>query len=414
MRIKKYFGIVVFLVLMSYVLPTGSTLLPRTQNTIDSIAQPYELDLATWELKNTAPKWQSLLRVFRAAIPGPADQALVDKYFTNAQMETGVEYQLRTLDPKKEADQTRANSLEAELVRLNAAGRQLEPQVEDAIEKQLAAIILQEKLKPPWLPSDRVFPPVNIKLESMPVVLVVSPRDKIRVAYTTVLKAGLHQQEIDLIENRIRAAGYSAIVEPLGGFGTYPAMIPRDSNLDFVLTVSAHEWVHNLLIFAPLGQSYGSSDDMRTMNETTANIVGKELAGELKDRYYRLDAKLAGRVASSAQKEDFDFDMEMRKTRLEVDRLLGRGDIVGAETFMENERIHLAQKGYYIRRLNQAYFAFHQNYADSPLTTNRIGQGLVDLRVECKSLVDFVQTVSAFSSVQDLDRALAARRGQEP
>jgi len=57
----------------------------------------------------------------------------------------------------------------------------------------------------------------------------------------------------------------------------------------------------------------------------------------------------------------------MRETRIRVDKLLAQGRIEEAEAYMEERRQEFVAHGYYIRKLNQAYFAFHGAYADTSL-----------------------------------------------
>ena len=66
----------------------------------------------------------------------------------------------------------------------------------------------------------------------------------------------------------------------------------------------------------------------------------------------------------------------------------------------------LASKGYYIRKLNQAYFAFYGTYADSPAFLNPIGADLASLRSKSASLKDFLSTVDVMTSPQDLTASL--------
>ena len=73
---------------------------------------------------------------------------------------------------------------------------------------------------------------------------------------------------------------------------------------------------------------------------------------------------------------------------------------------MQEERDYLAANGYYIRKLNQAYFAFNGKYADVPAFENPIGTKLNQLRVKSDSLKDFLNTVSSITSLQDLESAL--------
>ena len=96
----------------------------------------------------------------------------------------------------------------------------------------------------------------------------------------------------------------------------------------------------------------------------------------------------------------------MRKTRLEADRLLAEGKIDEAEKYMESQRRILVENGYAIRKLNQAYFAFHGSYAVGAAATDPIGGKLRLLRKQVGSLNEFLHTVARFSAPGDLDAAL--------
>ena len=102
----------------------------------------------------------------------------------------------------------------------------------------------------------------------------------------------------------------------------------------------------------------------------------------------------------------FDFNKEMREIRLTVDDYLSQGEVEEAERFMEEKRQFLADNGYYIRKLNQAYFAFHGSYADSPTSVSPIGGELEKLREDSPSLGNFIKTVSGISSYEELKRML--------
>jgi len=77
-------------------------------------------------------------------------------------------------------------------------------------------------------------------------------------------------------------------------------------------------------------------------------------------------------------------------------------EIEQAEEFMEQKRQYLASMGHYIRKLNQAYFAFHGTYADRPAFISPIGLELKELRSQSASLKDFLNTVAAMTSRQEL------------
>ena len=76
---------------------------------------------------------------------------------------------------------------------------------------------------------------------------------------------------------------------------------------------------------------------------------------------------------------------------------------------MREKRDYLATKGYYIRKLNQAYFAFNERYADVPAFISPIGMELNQLWDKSISLRDFLDTVASMTSRQDLKFALEPR-----
>jgi len=73
---------------------------------------------------------------------------------------------------------------------------------------------------------------------------------------------------------------------------------------------------------------------------------------------------------------------------------------------MEQKRQYLASIGYYIRKLNQAYFAFHGTYADEPAFISPIGLELEELRDKSTSLEGFLNTVASMTSRQDLQDSI--------
>jgi len=89
----------------------------------------------------------------------------------------------------------------------------------------------------------------------------------------------------------------------------------------------------------------------------------------------------------------------MHITRLEVDRLLAEGDINKAEDYMETRRLFFLKNGYLIRRLNQAYFAFHGSYAAAPggaadAEGADLGSQLRELKTNASSYAAFMHEVA--------------------
>ena len=76
---------------------------------------------------------------------------------------------------------------------------------------------------------------------------------------------------------------------------------------------------------------------------------------------------------------------------------------------MEEKRRELADAGFFIRKLNQAYFAFTNLYAGesgSPAAVNPIGPKVDQLRRQSDSLSQFLDRVGGVTSVAALDRLL--------
>ena len=79
---------------------------------------------------------------------------------------------------------------------------------------------------------------------------------------------------------------------------------------------------------------------------------------------------------------------------------------------MEGQRLYLAEHGYFIRKLNQAYFAFHGTYADDPTSVSPLRDKLLELRRLSDSVGEFARLVAGISTPQGLDRLLSARGGR--
>jgi len=73
---------------------------------------------------------------------------------------------------------------------------------------------------------------------------------------------------------------------------------------------------------------------------------------------------------------------------------------------MEERRKEFVANGYYIRKLNQAYFAFHGIYGQDPASVSPIYEDLNQLRAESPSLRDFLDDVAAMRNYAELTEAL--------
>jgi hypothetical protein len=261
--------------------------------------------------------------------------------------------------------------------------------------------------------GDQVVPPVTFRFVTPPTYLVISPRDEIRQYRDVYLLPHIPDTERTKLEAAIEARlNVSVLVDDVGGIGSWPTMVVNTTSLPSLLDIVAHEWTHTYLFLRPLGMHYSDSRDMTTMNETVASIVGGEVADQTLARFYPElvpPAKSAEPASAAGASTQEDFDQAMRRIRLHVDELLREGRIPEAETYMEVERKKLVAEGYGLRRLNQAYFAFHGSYATSPASVDPIGPWLHQLRAQSGSLKAFVDRAAGMTSLDDLLRAIGER-----
>ena len=109
---------------------------------------------------------------------------------------------------------------------------------------------------------------------------------------------------------------------PIGGLATYPSMVLDDDSPEQVLAAVAHEWLHQYLIFYPLGQGYWSSQETREINETTADMVGQEVGAQSRRRLGLSRRSRPRARARDPARPAFDFRAFMRETRQQTEQLL--------------------------------------------------------------------------------------------
>lgn len=250
-----------------------------------------------------------------------------------------------------------------------------------------------------------VFPPVTLAFAEPPRLLVVSPREQIRLTHWLLLDGRMPLSAAEELESALEQLDLSALVVEAVAISTYPPLIPRGSAPLSALQMVAHEWTHLVLFASPLGRAYGTGPEARAMNETTADLVAEEVVGEIA-RTVGLEKPVGGGAPDPALRD------RLRRILLGAEELLSAGDVAGAEAYMEAERRALAADGYRIRRLNQAYFAFHGNYAEGPARSTEIPDALRSLRARSGTLGEFLSRVGELTTLADLRRASeAADRG---
>jgi hypothetical protein len=268
----------------------------------------------------------------------------------------------------------------------------------------------------------QILPPVSSTFTPLPYLLVISPREIIQSLYQRPLVTGLTAADQDAIEQELESMfpDKSAYVTGIGGLAAYPAMLLESSSIDWVSDTVAHEWSHHYLVFYPLGFYYDRSGETRTLNETAASLMGEWAGQEIILRFYARYLNRSKNLPNPltlteeeavASQTYFDYGAEMHLTRVTVDQLLAEGKIEEAESYMEERRRYFVANGYRIRRLNQAYFAFHGAYASAPGASGEDPIGPAVRRAWALSATprEFLHTLGPITTLAGLEAQIGGR-----
>ncbi len=338
---------------------------------VDAVTANHQFDFVNWISLAAASEVKR--QVVPYAVPvDPLDQRLlVDTYLEQEAEIRRLKQEINRIyagaeSPRKAGDA--AAPLEQDLAQQKKKQAQLIPQVETIISRQIEVVLKEEGFSFAGKP----FPPVAFRLVNPPTALILSPRDKIERKHFFALEPGLDTATRTEIEETLHRRGdISSYITNVGGLGSYPTMVVGNNWLPWLVETTAHEWTHNYLYTFPTNIAWGYGDFPRltTINETTASLVGQEIGRKVITRFYPdwVD-KLPplNEQGEPEPREPSEFQLAMRRIRQTVDELLADGKIEEAEAFMEEERVKLVGQGHNLRRLNQAYFAFHGSYALSP------------------------------------------------
>jgi hypothetical protein len=303
---------------------------------------------------------------------------------------------------------------------LIARQRALAPLAEATLQSQISDALAELGLTTIGQP----IPPVLYHTSSTPLALIVSERGIIKqIANISVLPTLTLNDQIRLEDEVAKSLDVSTLVVAIGGVGVYPTMVMETTDLRWTLDTIAHEWTHNYLNLRPLGLNYSTTPELRTMNETTASIAGNEVGTwVIQENYPEMLASGARSNPALISFDEtflpldaldnpvpFDFRAEMHETRVTADQLLAEGKIEEAEVYMEQRRQFFWENGYLLRKLNQAYFAFHGAYADAPggaAGEDPVGPAVRALREQSASLADFINRISWMTSFEQLQQAI--------
>ena len=390
---------------------------PDFDASLRSIVQPYRFSILRWQLSHLLPAPQTSPPSGAQASTALSEVDQVLHYFGLVEDIRALERRVETLGAGDATGEVGAAAAVLEARRLEKAA--LTERVRQILARQVRETLAHEGI---FTPLDRfltvrvTFPPINFKLQPPPHTLIVSPRDRIESIREIMLVQDLSLEAKGQLEAAVDALGVSSLVLELGGFGaTYPTFVADDSSLAYTLKTVTEEWLHQYLAFTPLGFLYvldltGIRPDyeLATINETVAGIVSQEIGDKVLATYYDT-AEWEGEPPELTEPQPgFSFNAEMRRIRLAVDELLAAGKIEEAEDFMEERRQYLASQGYYIRKLNQAYFAFYGTYAYEPTSVSPIGGEVRSLRAQARSVRELLNAAAWMTSRADLLRLLGA------
>jgi len=409
--------------ILAVLLIVGGSDNPRLTNNTDHVrlyTREIEFDYPNWV-------WDAAWGKIKQASIGASftfdretDKEIVFDYLrmTSRRIETENRIEQIYADPNIIDKETATELLSTQRDEISERQKKLAPFAESILQAQASEVLARLDLTMVGQP----LPPVLYHNSPTPLALIVSPRDKIeQIANISVLPTLTLDEQIALEDKVTESLDVSTLIVPIGGVGVYPTLVTETTDLQWLLNTVAHEWTHNYLNIRPLGINYSTTPELRTMNETTASIVGDEVGQIVVQTYYpELLASntngslvLLNHLLLPSNKLDdpppFDFRAEMHETRVKADELLAEGKIEEAEAYMEARRQFFWQNGYLLRKLNQAYFAFHGAYADVPggaAGEDPVGPAVRALRAQSASLSDFIKTISWMTSFEQLQQAV--------
>ena len=412
-RIWFWFSKFLWLVLLT-LLMVGATFQQRDPiSQIRRYTRQIEFDYFDWTLDALFIKLEQYSLGTAGYLREADRHDLVLTYFDEVREARGIESRLQEIlaDPTLKDPEIIAAPIIVERDDIWETLSELEPIVETVLQEQVATVLSELGLHLLGTP----FPPVAFHFTKPPMALIISPREVIRQDASISLTADLAlESQIKLEEDAEASLNISSLVVPVGGIGIYPTMIQQSSSVAWLTETIVHEWVHNYLTLRPLGMNYFASPELRTMNETAANLLGKEISRMVLEQYYPAfvpppPVETPSRPPPTTEPPPFDFRAEMRETRVMVDDLLAKGKIEEAEAYMEARRQTFWEQGYRIRRLNQAYFAFYGAYADvpgGPAGEDPVGAAVRELWARIGSPVQFLRKIAWMNEYQDLLDAL--------
>ena len=409
---RSLLTVVLFLILL---VPIGDK---RFDTPASAASLGHGYGLVSWEFENFFDKWtHRIWTVFPWTPTSNNDRReSLDRYVVLVDELRAIKEEINLLTTAEITDLNAIISAQNDIDRLIDERDLIRPAVEEFLEQIISEIVRSDDI---GLISSFVWPPVDFRIGDPPKLLVTSPRSEISRIEDVLIDPKISNEDMSLIENElVDSHNISAVILQTGGLASYPNVIPT-THLKRLVDIAAHEWLHAYLAFYPLGQAYFSGGDIRSINETLADIFGREVGRRVYSEVTgdQFVAPTRPETASKAVKEEavvedtetFSFNRFMGETRSNTDKLLAQGLIEEAEAYMESRRVELLDYGYHIRKINQAYFAFHGTYGESPSSTSPIAGYLWDLREQVETVGDLVKLLRPIRTYVEFEQLLVFR-----
>ncbi|MFN8398974.1 MAG: hypothetical protein U0X74_03085 [Anaerolineales bacterium] len=397
---------------------------PSLTNPIEKVrayTRSLEFDYVEWMANAAVLKMRAASISLPQTLNREEQKQVVVEYFKTTQFILEKEHLLSQIyaDPSIQNKDAATETVRTDLAELYKRQEQIAPLAEAILQDQVTQVLVEQGLTIGGQP----LPNVWYHATPLPMALIISPRDHIEQTANISVNTDLTvDEQVKLEENVSKGLNVSSLVVQIGGVGVYPTMVARTTNLNWLLSTIAHEWIHNYLTQRPLGMLYGETPELRTMNETTASIAGDEIGAMVIEKFYP-ELKPAASFPTlqlvslpfdrpdpgTLERPPFDFRAQMHETRVNADALLAAGKIDEAEAYMEARRQLFLQNGYLLRKINQAYFAFNGAYADVPggaAGEDPVGPAVRALREQSTSLKDFINTIAWMWSFEQLQETV--------
>ncbi|MBK7448716.1 MAG: hypothetical protein IPJ47_04515 [Anaerolineales bacterium] len=397
---------------------------PSLTNPIEKVrayTRSLEFDYVEWIANAAIIKLRTASLNLPYTLDSSEQKRIVMEYFAITQSILEKENELSRLyaDASITDKEKATEAVREELEKMYERQNKIAPLAEAILQDQISQVLAEIHLTAAGQP----IPNVWYHSTPLPMAMIVSPRDHIEQTANISVDTDLTvDDQVKLEDDITQGLNVSTLIVQIGGIGVYPTMVMRTTNMPWVLNTIAHEWIHNYLTLRPLGLLYSETPELRTMNETTASIAGDEIGALVIEKFYP-ELKPAAfpnlnLISLSFDRPDpatltrppFDFRAQMHETRIHADELLAQGKIDEAEAYMEARRQVFLKNGYLLRKINQAYFAFHGAYADSPggaAGEDPVGPAVRTLRAQSDSLADFIKTMAWMWSFEQLQEAIS-------